>query len=123
MARDTGQCRCRLCGFERWRSVTVKRKNCAIYTTSFSACSDCSITMLNPEQFNALTNAASRSEDFGCVDFRLDGCARICRAVASLRWHRPEFLRKDARYSDRLKFVGVHNPYRACAEVRGVEST
>jgi len=62
MGRDTEQWRCRVCGFDRWHVVTVKRKNGALYTTSFYACSGCSVMMLNPEQFNALGNAAPNIE-------------------------------------------------------------
>jgi hypothetical protein len=40
----------------------VKRKNGALYTTSFYACSGCSVMMLNPEQFNALGDAAPNIE-------------------------------------------------------------
>jgi hypothetical protein len=29
----TGQWRCRICSFDRWHTVTVKRKNGALYTT------------------------------------------------------------------------------------------
>ena len=39
MGRDTGQWQCRVCGFDRWHVVSVKRKNGALYTTSFYACS------------------------------------------------------------------------------------
>jgi hypothetical protein len=39
MGRTTGQWCCRVCGFDRWHIVTVKRKNGALYTTSFYACS------------------------------------------------------------------------------------
>jgi hypothetical protein len=42
--------------------VTVTRKNGALYTTSFYACSSYSVMMLNPEQFNALGNAAPNIE-------------------------------------------------------------
>jgi len=62
MGKTTGHWRCRICGFERWHIVTVKRKNGALYTTSFYACSGCSVMMLNPEQFNALGNAAPNIE-------------------------------------------------------------
>ena len=31
--------------------MTVKRKNGALYTTAFYACSRCSVMFLNPEQF------------------------------------------------------------------------
>jgi len=49
-------------GFDRWHIVTVKRKNGALYTTSFYACSGCSAMFLNPEQFNALGHAAPNVE-------------------------------------------------------------
>jgi hypothetical protein len=62
MGRITGQWCCRICGFDRWHIVTVKRKNGALYTTSFYACSGCSVMMLNPEQFNALGDAAPNVE-------------------------------------------------------------
>jgi len=42
--------------------VTVKRKNGTLYTTSFYACSRCSVMFLNPEQFNAFGGAASNVE-------------------------------------------------------------
>jgi len=42
--------------------VTVKRKNSALYTTSFYACSGCSVMFLNPEQLNALGDAAPNIE-------------------------------------------------------------
>ena len=62
MGRATGQWCCRMCGFDRWHIVTVKRKNGALYTTSFYACSGCSVMMLNPEQFNAHGSAAPNVE-------------------------------------------------------------
>ena len=62
MGRTTGQWRCRVCGFDRWHMVTVKRKTGALYTTSFYACSGCSVMMLNPEQFNAHVDAAPNIE-------------------------------------------------------------
>lgn len=62
MGRTTGQWRCRICGFERWHVVSVKRKNGALYTTSFCACSGCSVMFLNPEQFNAFEEAAPNAE-------------------------------------------------------------
>ena len=42
--------RCRICSFDRWHIVTVKRKNGALCTTSFYACSGCSVMFLNPER-------------------------------------------------------------------------
>ena len=60
MGRTTGQWRCRICSFDRWHIVTVKRKNGALYTTSFYSCSRCSVMFLNPEQFNAFGNAAPK---------------------------------------------------------------
>jgi hypothetical protein len=62
MGRTTGQWCCRVWGFDRWHIVTVKRKNGALYTTSFYACSGCSVMMLNPEQFNAHGDAAPNIE-------------------------------------------------------------
>jgi len=62
MGRTTGQWRCRICSFERWHVVTVKRKSGALYTTSFYACSGCSVMFINPEQFNALGDAAPNIE-------------------------------------------------------------
>ena len=62
MGRTTGQWRCRICSFDRWHIVTVKRKSDALYTTSFYACSGCSAMFLNPEQFNALGHAAPNIE-------------------------------------------------------------
>ena len=62
MGRTTGQWRCRICGFDRWHVVTVKRKTGALYTTSFYACSGCSVMFLNPEQLNALGDAAPNVE-------------------------------------------------------------
>jgi hypothetical protein len=62
MGRITEQWRCRICGFERWHVVSVKRRNGALYTTSFYACSGCSVMFLNPEQFNAFGDAAPNVE-------------------------------------------------------------
>ena len=62
MGRTTGQWRCRICGFERYHVVTVKRRSGALYTTSFYACSGCSVMFLNPEQFNAFGDAAPNVE-------------------------------------------------------------
>ena len=59
MGRTTAQRRCRICSFHRWHLVTLKRKNDALYTTSFYACSGCSVMFLNPEQFSA-SNDGSR---------------------------------------------------------------
>jgi hypothetical protein len=59
---DTGQWKCRVCAFDRWHVVTVKRTNGALYTTSFYACSGCSAMFLSPEQFNALGRAAPNVE-------------------------------------------------------------
>jgi len=42
--------------------VTVKRKTGTLYTTSFYACSGCSVMFLNPEQFNAFGDAAPNIE-------------------------------------------------------------
>ena len=62
VGRSTGQWRCRICGLDRWLVVTVKRKNGALYTTSFYARSHCSAMILNPEQFNAFDDAAPNVE-------------------------------------------------------------
>src|SRR6202023_4093938 len=62
MGRTTGQWRCRICSFDRWHIVTVKRKNGALYTTAFYACSRCSVMFLNPEQFSAFGDAAPNVE-------------------------------------------------------------
>jgi hypothetical protein len=62
MGRTTGQWRCRSCGFDRWHIVSVKRKNGALYTTSFYACSGCSVTFLNSERFYVLSDAAPNVE-------------------------------------------------------------
>jgi hypothetical protein len=62
MGRTTGQWQCRNCDFDRWHVVSVKRKNGALYTTSFYACSGCSVMFLNPDQFSALGNAAPNIE-------------------------------------------------------------
>jgi hypothetical protein len=48
--------------FERWHAVTVKRKDGAPYTTFFYKCSGRSAMFLNPEQFNALGDAAPNVE-------------------------------------------------------------
>jgi hypothetical protein len=62
MGRTTGQWRCRICGFDRWHGVTVKRKTGTLYTMSFYACSGCSVMFLNPEQFNAFGDAPPNIE-------------------------------------------------------------
>jgi hypothetical protein len=46
----------------RCRIVTVKRKNGALYTTSFYACLGCWVMFLKPEQFNAFGDAAPKIE-------------------------------------------------------------
>jgi hypothetical protein len=48
--------------FDRWHIVTVKRKTGALCTTSFCACSRCSVMFPNPEQFNAFGDAARNVE-------------------------------------------------------------
>jgi len=35
-----------MCSFDRWHVVTVKRKNGALYTTLFYACSQCPVMLL-----------------------------------------------------------------------------
>jgi hypothetical protein len=62
MGRVTGQWQCRICNFDRWHIVSVKRKNGSLYTTSFYACSGCSALFLSPDQFNALGSAAPNIE-------------------------------------------------------------
>ena len=62
MGRTTGQWRCRICSFDRWHIVTVRRKNGSLYTTSFYACSGCSVMFLNPQQFNAFRDGAPNIE-------------------------------------------------------------
>ena len=62
VGRSTGQWRCRICAFERWHVVTVKRRDGALYTTSFYACSGCSVMFLNPDQFNVLGDAPPNIE-------------------------------------------------------------
>jgi hypothetical protein len=42
--------------------VSVRRKNGALYQTSFYACSTCSVMFLNPAQFNAFSDAAPNVE-------------------------------------------------------------
>jgi hypothetical protein len=42
--------------------VSVKRRNGALYTTSFYACSGCLMMFLNPQQFNSLGDAAPNVE-------------------------------------------------------------
>jgi hypothetical protein len=54
---DVAQWQCRICGYDRWHHVTVKRKSGADYPTSFYACAGCSVMFLNPAQFNALRPA------------------------------------------------------------------
>jgi hypothetical protein len=62
MGRATGQWKCQVFGFDRWHVVSVKRKNGALYTTSFYACFGCSAMFLNPEQFNVYSDAAPNVE-------------------------------------------------------------
>lgn len=40
----------------------MKRTNGSFYTTTFYACSGCSVMFLNPEAFNALGDAAPNVE-------------------------------------------------------------
>lgn len=42
--------------------VSVKRKDGTLYTTSFYACSGCSVMFLNPEQFSAFADSAPNVE-------------------------------------------------------------
>lgn len=60
--RTTGQWRCRICSFRSLAHRDWKRKNGTLYTTSFYACSRCSVMFLNPEQFNVLGDAAPNIE-------------------------------------------------------------
>ena len=62
MSPEVAQWQCRVCGFDRWHNVSVKRKNGALYQTSFYACSACSVMFLNPAQFNALGSTAPNIE-------------------------------------------------------------
>jgi hypothetical protein len=62
MGRTTSQWKCRICGFDRWHVITVKRKNGSLYETSFYACSGCSVMFLNPDSFNALGEAPPNIE-------------------------------------------------------------
>ena len=62
MGLVSGQWRCRVCGFDRWHVVSVKKKNGALYRTAFYACSGCSGMFLNPEQWNEHGNAAPNIE-------------------------------------------------------------
>jgi len=41
-----------ICSLDRWLIVTVKRKNGALYTTCFYACSDRSVMLLNLRRAN-----------------------------------------------------------------------
>jgi hypothetical protein len=47
------QWKCRVCGFDRYRRVSVLCKTGARYETPFCACSRCSVKFLNPAQFDA----------------------------------------------------------------------
>jgi len=51
------QWKCRLCGFDRYRRVSVLRKSGARYETPFFACSRCSVMFLNAPQFDANSTA------------------------------------------------------------------
>jgi hypothetical protein len=62
MTPSSGQWRCRICGFDRWHTVSVRRKNGAIYNTAFYACSSCSVMFLNPAQFNTNSDAPANVE-------------------------------------------------------------
>jgi hypothetical protein len=48
------QWRCRLCGFDRYHSVAVLKKNGQRYETPFFACSGCSVMFLNESTFNRM---------------------------------------------------------------------
>ena len=62
MVPEVAQWECRVCGFDRWHNISVRRKNGALYHTNFYACSSCSVMFLNPAQFNALSTAAPNIE-------------------------------------------------------------
>jgi hypothetical protein len=62
MSPDCASWKCRCCGFDRWHNVTVKRRNGALYETSFYACSGCSVMFLNPNQFNVHSTSAPNVE-------------------------------------------------------------
>jgi hypothetical protein len=50
----TSQWKCRVCAFERYHQVSVRRKDGSLYVTGFYACSQCSGMFLNPQQWNGL---------------------------------------------------------------------
>jgi len=56
------QWRCRLCGFDRYHSVAVLKKNGQRYETPFFACSGCSVMFLNATTFNGLHIIAAAAE-------------------------------------------------------------
>jgi hypothetical protein len=112
MGRRTGQWQCRICGLDRWHVITVKRKNGALYTTSFYACSRCSAMFLNPEQFNAVGNAAPNVEmpTVHSVAFTMDQCADA--------W--PEALSSAGEKAASLLFAAVgSNTVAAILQVKG----
>jgi hypothetical protein len=62
VAPVSGQWRCRICDFNRYHQVSVPRKNGIRYTTSFYACSHCSVMFLNPAQWNIYSSAPANVE-------------------------------------------------------------
>lgn len=58
----TGQWRCRICGFDRYHQVSVLRRDGSRYTTSFYACSGCSVMFLNPAHWSADSSAPANIE-------------------------------------------------------------
>ena len=56
------QWRCRICGFDRYHRVSVLRKNGTRYETEFHACSQCSVMLLSPAQFDANSIASPNVE-------------------------------------------------------------
>jgi len=51
------QWNCRVCGFDRYHRVAVKRKNGTRYETEFFACSGCSVMFVNDRQFDVNSTA------------------------------------------------------------------
>jgi hypothetical protein len=62
MSPHTERWKCRVCGFDRWHNVSVRRKNGVLYNTSFYACSGCSVMFLNPAHFNTYSDAPANVE-------------------------------------------------------------
>lgn len=55
---DASQWKCRVCGYNRFYRVVVQRGSKPPYTTSFHACSQCSVMFEVPARFNAHSTAA-----------------------------------------------------------------